>query len=330
MAGLRRRIAFVNRLAWRAGAALAAVFALGAHASCGAAFCLVNTEWASQGGFTDTGVRLDLRYEAIDLDRLRNGTDRIGVGQVRRHHDEVETRNRNVVAALDWNFAPDWGVALSLPYVDRYHLHIHNHRGEQVPQTWDFRELGDARVQARYVNTMVSDDATRMRSWGFTFGGKLPTGKHDVKNGEGEEAERTLQPGTGTTDALLGVFLHGAAPQTPWSWFTRASAVLPMNSRAGYRPGRQLLVDAGVRYAATTSLGAMLQVNASFKGRDGGANAEPDDSGQRQVFVSPGVSWNLARDAQLYAFVQLPVYQAVNGVQLIADWSALAGVSFRF
>jgi len=320
----------MNRFAWGAGAALVAALALDAHASCGAAFCLVNTDWASQGSFTDTGLRLDLRYETIDLDQPRNGTGRIGVGQVPRHHDEVETRNRNAVAALDWNFAPNWGLGVSLPYVDRHHLHIHNHHGAKLPETWDFRELGDARVQARYVNTMVSDDATRMRSWGFTFGAKLPTGKYDVKNDEGEEAERTLQPGTGTTDALLGVFLHGAAPQTPWSWFTRASLVLPMTSRADYKPGRQLQLDAGVRYAATTSVGAMLQVNANFKGRDSGADAEPEDSGQRQVFVSPGVSWNVTRDAQLYAFVQLPVYQAVNGVQLTADWSALAGVSFRF
>jgi hypothetical protein len=74
----------------------------------------------------------------------------------------------------------------------------------------------------------------------------------------------------------------------------------------------------------------MLQANAVFKGRDSGPNAEPDDSGQRQLFVSPGMSWNATRDMQVYAFVQLPLYQAVNGVQLTADWSALAGVSFRF
>ena len=29
-------------------------------------------------------------------------------------------------------------------------------------------------------------------------------------------------------------------------------------------------------------------------------------------------------------FVQLPLYQSVNGVQLTAKWSALAGVSWRF
>jgi hypothetical protein len=38
----------------------------------------------------------------------------------------------------------------------------------------------------------------------------------------------------------------------------------------------------------------------------------------------------LSRNAQAYAFVQVPIYQAVNGVQLTADWSALAGVSWRF
>ena len=42
----------------------------------------------------------------------------------------------------------------------------------------------------------------------------------------------------------------------------------------------------------------MLQVNYLAKGRDSGAEAEPEDSGQRVVFVSPGVSWNVAKSAQ--------------------------------
>jgi hypothetical protein len=310
--------------------ALACVGALDASASCGAAFCLVNTDWSAQGGHVDEGLRLDLRYETIDLDQPRNGRNEVAVGAIPAHHDEVETKNRNFVAALDWNFAPRWGVNFSLPYVDRKHVHIHNHHGEQLIERWSFRDLGDARLQARWVNASVADDASAMRAWGFTFGAKLPTGKHDVKNGDGEEAERTLQPGSGTTDAILGAFWHGAAPLKGWSWFTRAGITLPMNSRDGFKPGKQLQLDAGLRYAASSSVGVMLQANANFRGRDSGISAEPEDSGQRQVFVSPGISWNVARDTQLYAFVQVPVYQSVNGVQLTADWSALAGVSFRF
>jgi hypothetical protein len=197
-------------------------------------------------------------------------------------------------------------------------------------EAWSFRGLGDARVQGRYVASSMADDASSMHAWGLTFGAKVPTGEHDVRNAEGAAAERTLQPGTGTTDALLGAFWHGAAPLKGWSWFGRALGVLPVNSRDGYKPGRQAQLDAGVRYALTPSVALMLQGNALWKGRDAGANAEPEDSGSRAVFVSPGVSWNATRDVQLYAFAQVPLMQDVNGVQLTAGWSALAGVSFRF
>ena len=317
----------MNHRSWL-GAAVCAL-AFDAHASCGAAFCLINTDWSAQGAWTDEGMRADLHYEYIDLDQPRNGRDEVAIGGIPRHHDEVETRNRNWVASFDWAMSPTWGVGVVLPYVDRYHLHIHNHHGEQIPETWNFRGVGDMRVQAHHL-AWQSEDAERPRSWGFNFGVKLPTGKHDVANGDGEIAERTLQPGTGTTDALLGVYWHGAAPLEGWSWFSRAQVVLPLNSRDEYKPGKQLQLDAGMRYGWGASTGLMLQANYIAKGRDSGAQAEPEDSGQRQLFLSPGISYNITRDAQLYAFVQVPIYQSVNGVQLTADWSALAGVSFRF
>jgi len=54
---------------------LAAVFAgavaLDAGASCGTAFCMVNTNWNVQGVWTEPGLRLDLRFEYIDQDQPR-------------------------------------------------------------------------------------------------------------------------------------------------------------------------------------------------------------------------------------------------------------------
>ena len=204
-----------------------------------------------------------------------------------------------------------------------------DHRGEKLGERWDFRGLGDARAQLRYEFVPMID-ADRPRAAGITFGVKLPTGKYDVANGEGALAERTLQPGAGTTDALIGAYWHGLAPQSGWSWFTRAQTTLPLNSREDFKPGRQLQLDTGVRYALGNTVGLMLQANFQVKGRDRGANAEPGDSGQRAAFLSPGISWTLAKDTQVYAYAQVPVYQSVNGVQLTADWSALAGVSLRF
>ena len=74
----------------------------------------------------------------------------------------------------------------------------------------------------------------------------------------------------------------------------------------------------------------MLQVNFLHRARDSGEQAEPEDSGGKFVFLSPGVSYALGKNLQVYSFLQLPVYQYVNGVQLTADWAFVGGVSVRF
>jgi hypothetical protein len=38
----------------------------------------------------------------------------------------------------------------------------------------------------------------------------------------------------------------------------------------------------------------------------------------------------LTQSLHAYGFVQLPLYQYVNGVQLTADWAVAAGLSWRF
>lgn len=53
-------------------------------------------------------------------------------------------------------------------------------------------------------------------------------------------------------------------------------------------------------------------------------------SGSKYVFFSPGISYDASHALQVYAYVQLPIYQYVSGVQLTADWAALAGAAWRF
>jgi hypothetical protein len=304
-------------------------FAFDAAASCGSAFCVVNTDWSSQGSWTQPGFRFDLRYENIDQEQPRHGTDRVSVGAIPAHHDEVSTFNDNWIASLDWNLSPAWSLAMTLPYIDREHHHIHNHHGEKLQESWNLRGVGDARVVGRY-RILDSADPAAPRSMGVTIGLKLPTGEYDQANGEGDVAERTLQPGTGTTDAIVGAWWHGGAPLDGWTWFASMQGQWAMNTRENFKPGNQFQLDGGVRRAVGASWAWMLQANYLYKGRDSGSDAEPDDSGQQAIFVSPGVAYSIGQDVQLYAFVQLPLWQKVNGVQLTADWSALAGVSWRF
>src|SRR5258706_9208336 len=152
-------------------------FAPAALATCGAAFCTINTNWDAHGAWAEPGWRLDLRYERILQDQPQAGTDRISVGQIPRHHDEVFTRNNNWLATLDYTFNADWGVSLALPYVDRSHLHIHNHMGQQLLESWDFRDSGDARVVGRYrLPAFGGRDTPNPGTAGLDFGFQLPPG----------------------------------------------------------------------------------------------------------------------------------------------------------
>ena len=162
-------------------AAAAFALSLAAQASCGSAFCTVNNNWSSQGVWTDPGTRLDLRYEYIRQDQPLHGTDKVGVGQIPQHHDEVKTINRNWLASLDYTFNQDWGVSATLPIQDRDHTHIHNHRGQQLIETWNYTEVGDMRVVGRRQWHSENLDKQTLDTYGINFGLKLPTGATDVR-----------------------------------------------------------------------------------------------------------------------------------------------------
>jgi hypothetical protein len=85
-----------------------------------------------------------------------------------------------------------------------------------------------------------------------------------------------------------------------------------------------------LRYLATDQVSLLLQANALARRRDGGAQAEPADSGGNSLFLSPGASYALTRELQVYGFLQLPLYQYVNGVQLTARRAVAIGISSRF
>jgi hypothetical protein len=242
----------------------------------------------------------------------------------------VRTVNRNWLGTFDYAFDSTWGASVTVPIVDREHFHIHNHGGGQIPETWNFTELGDVRVLGRYQLPAREGADHQFNFYGLDFGLKLPTGKFDVANEDGDKAERTLQPGSGTTDLLLGAYFRQSLPLESASWFAQGMVQAALDTREEFRPGPRLTLDLGVRYELSQNTGLILQLNSVFRGRDRGAEAEPEDSGGRFLFVSTGLSYTLTKDVQVYGFAQLPAYQFVNGVQLVATRAYVMGVSGRF
>jgi len=280
-----------------------------------------------QGSWDSPGLYFDLRGEYIRQDRLYSGSHRIGADQVTEETIERETVNRNLIATLDWAFGSNWAMSLRVPFVDRTHIHdvLPETPGDPiVTERWDIRHLGDVQVIGRYQ--LPLQDTT---AYAVSAGLKLPTGSHTVTNDDGVPAERSLQPGTGTTDMIVSASLRHSLTGRD-ALFGQAGFAAALNSRDSFRPGNRVDAALGLVHQFAGNWSAALQLNVAYKARDSGAEAEPENSGSTTVQLSPGVNVPLGGATHLYGFVQLPVYQHVNGVQLMPRWAALIGLNTLF
>jgi hypothetical protein len=303
--------------------------AAAAQASCGSAYCSLLNDPFALGTWDHVGWSADVHLEFVIQNRLRRGTDTIGAADVTGEEAiERRTRNTNLVTTLERSFNPNWSLALRVPVVRRDHLHdlVDETTGDIGPsEQWRFTKLGDMQLLARWQDTRNAPDS----AWAVTGGLKLPTGSKNVVNSDGARAERALQPGSGTTDLVLGIasrrMLSGADALNLQATWTQA-----LNTSEQFRPGRRIELAAGWAHAYNASLSAIVQVNLLHKGRDSGDQAEPDNSGSTTWSISPGLSAAVGTRSMLYGFVQVPLHQKVNGIQLVPKASVAVGYTQSF
>jgi len=293
--------------------------------SCG---CTLNSDWSSQGYTTSSGLHWDLRYDYFDQSQLRAGTGSVSRSSlVAPVEAEIQqhTLNRNVTMGADYSPSREWGVSVAVPYYDRPHTTI----GEGATDISSSRSrgLGDVRIIGRYQG-FQSD-----LSIGVQFGLKLPTGRigDTFQSGSlaGETVDRGLQLGTGTTDLLLGVYTVRTLGAR-LAYFGNLMLQQPLNSRDEFKPGAGLNLTLGVRYSGDlpASLSPQLQINVRAEKRESGDNADVANSGATLAYLSPGIGFQVARRLDGFAFVQVPVYQHVNGLQLLPR--SFFSVGFRY
>jgi len=168
---------------------------------------------------------------------------------------------------------------------------------------------------------------------GVQFGLVLPTGSfhHTFNAGPqaGELVDRGLQPGTGTVQAVFGAYHYSRVAPT-LALVLQAQGQVALNDREGYRPGPVGEASASLQYIGAKGITPQLQVNFRANGRDSGLNSDRPNSGGEQLYVSPGVSAKLTDTLSAFALVQLPVYQRVNGNQLVPKVQTSLGLQMRF
>jgi len=307
------------------------------QASCGSTVCAINTNWDEHGA-SRPGWSADMSYTYSHADVLRSGSRRIDADTT--SSGEVEnlgTYNRAITATLNYTRDSHWGAMLSLPYIIRDHDHNLGSYVGSTPagyESFHADALGDIKLVGRFHWDQDESDNTGA---GVKFGVKLNTGKKDftIKQSGLLPEEVALQPGNGSTDLILGLMWHRSTPGSDWNWFAQGTVQASVRADDEYRPGNQVNIDGGTRYALSHHASALLQLNAQWKhvdSRDAASLTEAgdDSSGGRIISLTPGISYEFMSNSQVYCLVQVPVYQYMNGEQLTATSSVSAGINHRF
>ena len=326
--------------------AVAAFITSPIFASCGSATCPLDLNTLNRpaaGGFS-----LDLSFEYIDQSHPRIGTHSAHIGELHdAHHDEVRTVNRSTNLLLRYAATDRLQFSLGVPFINRSHEHLasnHTHATDvtvmhnTIPESWNFHGAGDLMLQGRYA--LFERGATE--SLRATAGLKLPTGSHDRADAEGEIAEPSIQPGTGSTDLLVGLSWEKGLLRTTAAHGSMGNvAMIPLfvsatwrrNGRGSedFRAGNEWQLSAGTAYPLASHVELLGQLNVRRKSRDFTAELDGLDpfTGGTFVYASPGVRWSAGRGA-LYTLVQLPIYRNVNGIQLTSNYNFVTGVQTRF
>lgn len=291
-----RQLSFFSALT-----ALALAPGLAQACACGCGVFGVGTASLFPSGHGDT-----VFFEDDTMDQNANWSGTSKAPAANNDDKKIQTNFANV----GWQhmFNRSWGVMAELPVDSRAFTTT---VAPGVTQTFRHTGLGDLKLMGMY--TGFSPDM----STGLTFGVKVPTGDWRYTH-----FDRDTELGSGSTDLLLGGYHLDGFGKAPFGWYVQANWDKPLAHSGGYRPGGE--VDAAIgayyegwRLADKVKLAPVFSLIGSVRSRDHGADGHPDDSGYERVLAAPALELTV-KTWKVYGDVELPIYQRVNGNQLVA------------
>ena len=314
-----------------------------ALAACGASFCTLTTTPEAVSEHVGQ-IRFDLSYEYIDQDAPYAGHDASdGIqtaafpdGDLETVHRELATVSQRISLRSSVGVSDRLTLDLLVPFIHREHDHFEFEDDAALPGSFNFSSIGDATMVGRYA--VLAPVNPTLPTLAIGAGVKAPTGATDetgvVVKEDGEiaveAAERSIQPGSGSWDPMVGVYyLQRFGSMTG---FANATIRLP-SADQGYEFGNETLVNLGGSLPLSARWEALAQVNMRFVGRDDSTEEFElfdQNTGGHSIFLSPGLRLTLGRQLAAYTFVQIPLYRDVNGNQLTADWSLALGLNYSF
>ena len=279
---------------------------------------------ADRSAAREGAYSVDFRYDMIDQDERNSGA-----------HAHFLAYHRILTGTIETQLAGQtWSIA-----VPRLNRIVRSNIAPTVlnPNPINTRQevvgLGDISVTTRFA----------WSDYTIIAGVKLPTGTDDLTL---NVSRRYLQPGTGTTDFILGLRRDYAATSDRPQCFWQLGAQGAVFSDANFRPGTTLSATAGVRYELASTLAFSLQATALRQFRDKNtmaaagnvAYAEDLETAAFSTHLAAGLTYKLTANTMAYVYYSCslknnnladkPNGTEVNVVHSTDVWSV--GLSYTF
>jgi hypothetical protein len=297
-------------------------------------FCMLSQGISPLDTMKGAGIKISERFTL--LDEMYKGTSRQSNPGAKETHWTTELTGF-------YGITPDLMVIAVVPYKNG------RTSGEAdmttVPPTLDTTMAGDATglgdiaLMGRYTFLKKeSPDATNVLAG--VFGVKFATGRTTAKtNDQMSYLDSHMQPGTGSTDYLLGLSYSHSLQR--FSVSANALGTIAQEGKFGHtkhRFGNAMNYDVTGKYRiapeafepARPQVFLALGLNGEARGQETEDGVRVPDSGGNTVYLSPGVQLVLAPHWVADLSYQRAVYHNLKGNQLGETYKVVTGVTYLF
>ena len=287
-------------------------------------------------GFKGAGIKVSERYTL--LDQVYKGTSKQTNPGAKEDHWTTELTGF-------YSITPEFMMMAVIPYKKGKtsgELMLNPDgtvAGLDTAGAGDASGIGDVAIMGRYTFLKQENPDTTNVMAGLA-GIKFSTGRTNAKTSDGAEfLDSHLQPGTGSTDYLLGLSYSHSLQR--FSVSVNLLGTITTEGKFGYTRhefGNSLNYDVTGKYRVypdafsprTPQVFFALGVNGEARDREKINGDSVVDSGGNTVYLSPGIQLVLAPHWVVELSYQHAVYHNLYGTQLGETYKAVGGVTYLF
>jgi hypothetical protein len=292
-------------------------------------------------------LSLQLTYSFTPMDTLREGTEKKSLQDVANEgrYMTVPTKMGMTKYSLTaaYGFSPKFSAFVTIPYVrntmdmamvtDMGDLGMNVMKESMEP----VHDIGDVTVMGIY-RIYANDDLLPTDSVSIGAGVKTPTGSSTKKSASGSFIHAHMQPGTGSWDPVFSLIYAKMA--NPFLFQADATYEIATRNQNGYKFGDSFMASLSGKYAVSSFFnlaGGLTYLHLNRASDNDGKYTDltsvmddPANTGGDSIWLSPGIQVLPLKNSMIDLKVQFPVWERVNGVQLVSRYRVFAAVSYSF